>query len=68
MSDLSKNETLNRVVEATLEDRFAERAEIERLLVEPVSLSDLRNLTDAMPPQSEPAEDFVRRMRDGDRY
>lgn len=28
----------------------------------------LRALTDTMPPQAEPAGDFVRRMRDGDRY
>ncbi len=28
----------------------------------------LRTLTDTMPPQPEPAGDFVRRMRDNDRY
>ena len=30
--------------------------------------ADLRAMTEAMPKQSESAADFVRRMRDGDRY
>ncbi len=34
----------------------------------PVNRSTLRALTDTMPVQQEPARDFVRRMRDEDRY
>lgn len=34
----------------------------------PVDLDILRALTASMPPQSEPAGEFVRRMRDSDRY
>ena len=33
-----------------------------------INLSMLRALTDKMPVQQEPARDFVRRMRDQDRY
>jgi prevent-host-death family protein len=33
-----------------------------------IDLSALRALTDRMPMQREPARDFVRRMRDEDRY
>jgi prevent-host-death family protein len=33
-----------------------------------IDLSALRAVTDRMPPQPEPARDFVRRMRDDDRY
>ena len=35
---------------------------------QPVDLAALRALTLAMPPQAEGAENFVRRMRDEDRY
>ena len=34
----------------------------------PVSLATLRALTESMPMQGETAGDFVREMRDGDRY
>ena len=34
----------------------------------PVNVARLRALTDQMPFQTEPAADFVRRMRDEDRY
>ena len=34
----------------------------------PILLAELRALTDAMPAQAEEAGDFVRRMRDEDRY
>ncbi|MHB1304000.1 MAG: type II toxin-antitoxin system Phd/YefM family antitoxin [Acidiphilium sp.] len=34
----------------------------------PINLSALRAMTDAMAPQPEPAHDFVRQMRDEDRY
>lgn len=34
----------------------------------PINLSVLRAMTDAMPPQTEPARDFLRRMRGEDRY
>ena len=34
----------------------------------PIDLALLRALTDKMPLQTEPAADFVRRMRDTDRY
>lgn len=34
----------------------------------PVDLAALRRLTATMPCQSEPAADFLRRMRDEDRY
>jgi prevent-host-death family protein len=34
----------------------------------PVDLAALRELTDAIRPQREGAREFVRRMRDGDRY
>lgn len=34
----------------------------------PISLAELQAITDAMPMQSESAEEFVRNMRDGDRY
>jgi prevent-host-death family protein len=34
----------------------------------PIDPSLLRALTDKMPLQAEPAADFVRRMRDSDRY
>lgn len=37
-------------------------------LRKPIDLAALRALTDAMPMQSESAGDFVRRMRDEDRY
>jgi len=33
-----------------------------------VDIAALRAMTGAMPPQQEPARDFVRRMRDEDRY
>jgi prevent-host-death family protein len=33
-----------------------------------VDPSELRALTDPMPPQAESAGDFIRRMRDDDRY
>ena len=33
-----------------------------------VDIAALRAMTDAMPPQRESARDFVRRMRDEDRY
>lgn len=33
-----------------------------------IDLSMLRALTDRMPPQAESAGDFIRRMRDDDRY
>ncbi len=39
--------------------------EIRRKRIDP---SALREVTDRMPPQPEPARDFVRRMRDDDRY
>ncbi|MBF0392720.1 MAG: type II toxin-antitoxin system prevent-host-death family antitoxin [Alphaproteobacteria bacterium] len=34
----------------------------------PIDVAELRALTDSMPMQTESAGDFVRRMRDGDRY
>lgn len=34
----------------------------------PIDAALLRSLTDTMPPQVESAGDFVRGMRDGDRY
>ena len=34
----------------------------------PVDLAAMRALTDGMAPESEPAGDFVRGMREGDRY
>ncbi len=34
----------------------------------PISLAELQAVTNAMPMQSESAEEFVRNMRDGDRY
>lgn len=34
----------------------------------PVNLADLQALTAEIPPQPESAADFVRAMRDGDRY
>ena len=34
----------------------------------PISLAALQAVTDSMPMQSESAGDFVRAMRDGDRY
>jgi prevent-host-death family protein len=34
----------------------------------PVALATLRALTESMPVQTETAGDFVREMRDGDRY
>jgi len=34
----------------------------------PISLSAMRNLTDDMTEQSQSAGDFMRQMRDGDRY
>ncbi|ALG69758.1 prevent-host-death protein [Azospirillum thiophilum] len=34
----------------------------------PISLAELQAVTDAMPMQSESAGDFVRGMRDGERY
>lgn len=34
----------------------------------PISLAELKALTDSMPMQAESAGDFVRAMRDGDRY
>ena len=34
----------------------------------PIDVALLRALTEAMPPQAESAADFVRSMRDGDRY
>ena len=34
----------------------------------PIQLAALKSLTDAMPAQSELAGEFVRRMRDQDRY
>jgi prevent-host-death family protein len=33
-----------------------------------VDIAALRAMADAMPPQQEPARDFVRRMRNEDRY
>ena len=33
-----------------------------------IDIAALRAMTDAMPPQAEAAGDFVRRMRDEDRY
>lgn len=33
-----------------------------------IDIAALRAMTDAMPPQAEAASDFVRRMRDEDRY
>jgi prevent-host-death family protein len=33
-----------------------------------VDIAALRAMTDAMPPQRESARDFIRRMRDEDRY
>ncbi len=35
---------------------------------QPVDLAALRDLTDAMPMQTESAEELIRRMRDGERY
>jgi prevent-host-death family protein len=40
-------------------------AEVPR---KPIDVTALRKLTDGMPPQAEPAGDFVRRMRDQERY
>jgi prevent-host-death family protein len=34
----------------------------------PVDLATLRTLTDSMPLQAEPAGEFIRQMRDGERY
>jgi antitoxin (DNA-binding transcriptional repressor) of toxin-antitoxin stability system len=34
----------------------------------PIDSAALRRLTDAMPPQSQTAGDFIRQMRDEDRY
>lgn len=34
----------------------------------PIDIAELRVLTDSMPVQDESAGDFVRAMRDGDRY
>lgn len=34
----------------------------------PINLSVLRAMTNAMPPQTEPARDFLRQMRGEDRY
>ena len=34
----------------------------------PISLSDLKSLTDSMPRQEETAGDFVRQMREESRY
>ena len=34
----------------------------------PIDVAALRAMTDAMPMQPEPAGDFIRRMRDEDRY
>ena len=34
----------------------------------PISLEELRAFTEGMPMQSEPAGEFIRRMRDEDRY
>ncbi|ANC90798.1 type II toxin-antitoxin system Phd/YefM family antitoxin [Azospirillum humicireducens] len=34
----------------------------------PISLAELQSVTNSMPMQSEDAGDFVRNMRDGDRY
>jgi prevent-host-death family protein len=34
----------------------------------PITLSELRTLTDSMPKQTESAGEFVRQMRDGSRY
>ena len=34
----------------------------------PLDVAAMRALTDSMPPQAESAGDFIRRMRDSDRY
>jgi antitoxin (DNA-binding transcriptional repressor) of toxin-antitoxin stability system len=34
----------------------------------PIDLAEMKAVTDSMPPIAEPIEDFIRKMRDSDRY
>ena len=68
LSDLVSRVAAGESIEITRRGKIVARLVPAEAPRKPVDAAALRTITAAMPLQTETAGDFVRRMRDGDRY